>query len=321
MIRRAPRPAAQDRAWVRAAAALGRAGAPLALLAGLVLGAALAGPAAAQGFGFGAESDEPLEINADDGIEWRREEKVYIARGNASAARAEVKVRAETLTAHYRDTAEGGTDIWRIDADGDVVLSSLSGTAYGDKGVYDVVKGILVLKGGDLKLETQTYTVTARESLEYWHPQQMAVARGDARVVSEGRRLEADVVTAYFHDVAAKAGGEGAVGGEASGTRLQRIEAFGDVQITTPREVARGERGVYDVESGIATLYGSVKITRDQDQLNGEYGEVNLNTGVSRLLAGPPGGEAGQRVRALFSPRKKPEIAPREKSGEARPAP
>ncbi len=321
MIPRAASPAAAGLALVRAAGALGPARVPLALLAGLVVGTVLAGPAAAQGFGFGAESDEPLEISADEGIEWRREEKVYIARGNASVARGEVKVRAETLTAHYRDTAEGGTDIWRIDADGEVILSSLSGTAYGDKGVYDVIKGILVLEGGNLKLETESYTVTARESLEYWEPQQMVVARGDAVVIFEGRRLEADVVTAYFRDVPAEAQGEGAAGSESSETRLQRIEAFGDVKISSPREVAHSERGVYDVESGIATLYGSVKITRGQDQLNGEYGEVNLNTGVSRLLAGPPGEKGGKRVRALFSPRKKPEIEPREESEEAVPAP
>ena len=30
--------------------------------------------------------DGPLEIDADDGIEWRRNDKVYIARGNARAA-------------------------------------------------------------------------------------------------------------------------------------------------------------------------------------------------------------------------------------------
>jgi lipopolysaccharide export system protein LptA len=224
----------------------------LVLTAALCAGPGFGAPAAAQGLGLGSESDEPIEINADEGIEWRQGEKAYIARGNASAARGGVTVRADTLTAHYRPTGEGGTDIWRIDADGRVRLVSQSGTAYGDKGAYDVAKGILVLKGQALKLETATYTVTARDSLEYWEPQRMAVARGDAQVVSQDQRLEADVVTAYFG--AAAAGESGPEPGAEPRDDLERVEAFGDVHITTPTEVARGERGVYDVQSGIATL-------------------------------------------------------------------
>lgn len=302
----------------------------LALLtAALALIAAAAIPAAAQGPGLGAGEDAPVEINADEGIEWRQQDNVYIARGNASAARGDVTVRAETLTAHYRSTPEGGTDIWRIDADGKVSISAPSGTAYGDKGVYDVVNGVLVLRGGNLRMDTETYTVTARDSLEYWEPRRMAVARGDAVVVSDDKRLQADVVAAYLADAPAgqkPAGqkqqeGDGAGPTGDGGNRLERIEAFGNVLVTSPNQVARAERGIYVLESGIATLFGSVKITRDQDQLNGEYGEVNLNTGVSKLLSGPPGKAGAKRVRGLFSPKKKPAIEPREQGGSARPAP
>lgn len=319
MTARLPRPGPSALAEAVRSPGAGRALATLLFATALFAGAGFAGPAAAQGLGLGADSDEPIEINADEGIEWRQEEQVYVARGNASAARGGVTVRADTLTAHYRTTEEGGTDIWRIDADGRVSIASASGTAYGDKGAYDVAKGILVLKGRALKLVTRTYTVTARDSLEYWEPQRMAVARGEAVVVSEDKRLEADVVTAYFREGAAA--DEGAAEADAAESELERIEAFGNVYIATPTEVARSERAVYDVQTGVATLFGSVKITRGEDQLNGEYGEVNLNTGVSKLLAGPPGEAGSRRVRALFSPRKKPQIAPREEGAKAGPAP
>ena len=58
----------------------------------------------------------------------------------------------------------------------------------------------------------------------------------------------------------------------------------------------RSNRGVYDVETGIAKLTGSVKITSGTNQLNGEYAEVNLNTGVSRLFG------RGGSVRGIFTP-------------------
>ena len=88
-------------------------------------------------------------------------------------------------------------------------------------------------------------------------------------------------------------------------TRIQWVDAIGQVVITTPQEVARGDKGVYNPDTGVATLTGSVKLTRAGHQLNGEYGEVNLNTGLSRLLANPSGARTGKRVRGLFMPSEK----------------
>ena len=89
----------------------------------------------------------------------------------------------------------------------------------------------------------------------------------------------------------------GAVPGSQGGTqRLQRIEAFGDVHVSTEAEIAVGDRGVYNAETGIAVLAGNVKITRGKNQLNGDYAEVNTHTGISRLLSD------SQQVRGLFVP-------------------
>ncbi|HEX7007295.1 MAG TPA: LptA/OstA family protein, partial [Alphaproteobacteria bacterium] len=84
---------------------------------------------------------------------------------------------------------------------------------------------------------------------------------------------------------------------------LSRADIVGNVVITTPTEVARAERGVYDAGSGIATLSGGVKLTRGDNQLNGAFAEVNLKSGVSRLLASPSGSAPGSRVRGIFVPR------------------
>jgi len=283
-----------------------------AALLAAVMAVSQAGPGArAQGLDLGGDSDAPVEINADDGIEWHRDEQKYVARGNAVATRAGVKLRADTLVANYRPVEGGGTDIYRLDAVGNVVISSEGTKAVGDNGVYDVKNGILVLKGHALKMSSKDYTVTARDSLEYWNNQQMAVARGGAQVLSQDRDLKADIVTAYFYND--KTPRPPATDGKEQ-SDIRRMEAFQNVQITSPGQVALGDKGVYDVESGIATLFGSVKITRDDNQLNGEYGEVNLNSGVSRMLAGPPGTEGHKPVRALFSTKRSPQIGPRDEA-------
>ena len=57
-----------------------------------------------QAIGLPGQSREiPIEINADDGIEWQRDARAYIARGNARAVQGDVAIHAETLIAYYRD--------------------------------------------------------------------------------------------------------------------------------------------------------------------------------------------------------------------------
>ena len=266
--------------WVAAAA----------LLWPLFLGA----PAAAQGLKGLQSGDQPLEINAEEGIEWRRDEQLYVARGNAEAIRGELTVFADVMTAHYSKNQAGDTDIDRIDVEGNVRIVSPTETVYGDRGAYDVPNGVLVLVGDNLRLIGKTDTITARDSLEYWELKNMAVARGDAMAVREDKRIQADVLSAHF---ASDSGDE---------LVLTRIDAFGNVRIATATDFARGDRGVYYVDREFATLSGAVKITREENQMNGEYAEIDMITGVSRLLAGAPGTKTKTRVQGLIVPKRKP---------------
>jgi lipopolysaccharide export system protein LptA len=236
----------------------------------------------------------PLEITADDGIEWRRDEQVYIARGNVLAIRGEISVYADEMRARYRRGKGGGTDVDKIDVLGNVRIVAPTETVYGDRGAYDVINGVLVLVGKNLRLIGENDTITARDSLEYWERKKIAVARGNAEAVREDKRIKADVLTAYFEP------------GANDGLELNRSEAFGNVRIITPQEYAQGDHGMYYVVRELATLDGNVKITREDNQLNGEYAEVNLKTGISRLLPGPPGSATRGKVRGLLVPKRKP---------------
>ena len=251
-------------------------------------------PALAQGIAGLTSGDEPLEINADEGIEWRRNEQLYVARGNASAARGKIAVFADVLTAHYLPGAGGSSEIDRIDAEGNVRIVSPTETIYGDRGAYDVINGVLVLVGEDLRLVGEKDLITARDSLEYWEKKQIAVARGNAEAAREDKRIKADVLTAHFEPA------------ENGDLELTKVDGFGNVRVITATEFARGDRGVYYVEREFATLSGSVKITREENQMNGEYAEVDMVTGVSRLMAAPPGSQGTTRVRGLIVPKRKP---------------
>src|SRR5512144_2709792 len=59
-----------------------------------------------------------IDIDAAQGIEWLRKKRVVIARGDARAGQEQREVRADVLTARYRELPDGFAEVWRIDADG-----------------------------------------------------------------------------------------------------------------------------------------------------------------------------------------------------------
>ncbi len=189
---------------------------PLRLIAGSRRGRALIGLLAAfllplrwlpvHAADTGAPADDrPIAVTADTGIEWQKQAQVYVARGNAVATRGATQVRADTLTAHYRPAKGaqaandvGGNEVYRVDADGHVVISNGANSVIGDQAVYDVAQEIAVVIGKNLRMTTATDVVTARDRFEWYDQQQVAVARGDAIAVRGDRRIRADVLTAHM---------------------------------------------------------------------------------------------------------------------------
>jgi len=278
------------------------------------------------GIGSAGPNDRrPLDIEADQGIEWQQNNNVYIARGNAKAARGNVTVFADMLVAHYRpakkaapqpgasqtgaspDTAQAsaGTEIYRIEAEGNVRIQTPTQTIFGDKGIYDLDTTVAQMTGKHLRLVTPRDTVTARDSLEWYDNRQVAVARGNAVAIREEKRVTGDVLVAQV----TKTGNEAA--------RVNRVDASGHVLVTTTGEIGRGDKGVYDVDKGVATLAGNVTLTRGGNTASGHCAVVDLNTNVSRLLSTCPGlsGGTGERVKGLIVPAQKGPAGPGEKAG------
>jgi lipopolysaccharide export system protein LptA len=298
-----------------------------ALLAAVVLGS-LDAPAQGLNFAGGSTDTRPIDITADSGIEWQQQTQVYIARGNAVAARGTSEVHADTLTAHYRPsktkTAEGGNEVFRLDADGHVVLKGPTQTVVGDQAVYDLDQQIGIVTGKGLKLTTPTDVVTARDSLEWYDAKQVAVARGDAVANRADKHIRADVLTAHMtkekpNPAAAKSGagksGEtpsanttakpqpvaansapakssvvkpgappGLPGADSEDSRISRVDAQGHVVAWNTTDVGRGDYGVYNADTGIVTLLGNVTIARGQDVIRGQYAVLDLNTNVSHMM-------------------------------------
>jgi lipopolysaccharide export system protein LptA len=277
-------------------------------LRGFLLILAVAGVscgAGAQTLNFGAgESDQPIEIFADDGIEWQQENLLFLARGNARAVRGEVTVYGDELRAYYREKPDGGSEIFRLDAIGNVRIVSPTQEGTAAQAVYDVDGAVLVLTGSTPRFRSGDDIVVAERQIEYWEQKQMAVARGNATATREDRTLRAETLAAYFRK------------DEAGKNSVFRVDAFDRVVIRTATETANGDRGVYNVESGIATLTGSVKVERDNNVLTGCRTEVNLKTNISKMFACPT-----DRVRGVLTPTKGPKSQSAPATGQGAAAP
>ncbi len=276
----------------------------------------------------GDDNNKPVNIQADNGIEWQQNNKVYIARGNAKATRGDNSVTADTLYAHYRDAQapapgtaaapalrnnppgqaaspfdNGSTQVYRIEASGHVVFATPSQTAYGDHADYDVDQAILVVTGSNLKIVTPQDVVTARDSLEWYDQKQIGIARGNAVAVRQGpehKSIRGDVLTAEITKPANQP------------SKISKVDAQGHVLLISQDQIARGDSGVYNLDTGIATISGHVTLTRGDNELNGQYAVVDTNTNIARLLSAPPSAQLTgprPRVSGLLVPRQQDEQA------------
>ena len=259
-----------------------------------------------------------LEVTAAGGFEWREQEQKIIASGDARAVRGTVTVLADRLIAHYRKRGTapvaagvadtGSTEIYRIEAEGHVRILTPTDEAVGDRAIYDLDQAVMVMTGQGLRFTTPQQVLTARDSVEYWADKRMAVARGAARVVtSDARQITADTLVGYTtapEATATPASANAPADPVASG-KLQRVEAYGNVEVRTATDTVRGDRAVYVPDSGIARVLGQVRVTHGQNQLNGPAADVNMKTGVARMIADP-----GQRVQGLIMPNDKEVAAP-----------
>jgi lipopolysaccharide export system protein LptA len=185
--------------------------------------AALAWTGAARAQDIDMSKGGPIDVTSRDGMEWRQDDMMVIARGDARAVRGNVTVTADTLIARYRKKAvppgtpapaptnvsapapgvpgssdTGANEIYRLEADGHVKIFTATDLAIGDKAIYDIDQAVLLMTGNGMSVTTPNQVMTARDTMEYWSQKHMAVGRGLAQVVtSDGRRINGDVLVAY----------------------------------------------------------------------------------------------------------------------------
>lgn len=147
--------------------------------------------------------------------------------------------------------------------------------------------GAQVGQGYDTSLPIE---ITA-DTLEVQQNQQIAVFTGNVDAVQGELNLRADRLVVYYRANAAQS------------NAIRIIEAQGNVFLSSPKEIAQGENGVYNLDTDKIVLTGAVVLTRGESVIRGYRLDMDLITGKSRVTGKPAGVNQGTgRVNAIFVP-------------------
>jgi len=246
-------------------------------------------PVTAQETPLSGGSDEPIEISAQESLEWLQNKKQYKAIGSVIVTQGDLSLNADEIIADYDETAGDNLNITFITATGNVILNDVDNKAYGDKITYNLQTGDIILTGENVRLVAPEQTITARDQMTYNTEKGTAKAIGNATIKTAKETLKANTITANFSK-----------DNQTNKQILDNAVAKGGVTISTTDETITGNNGVYNAKNNTAEINGNVKIKRGPNSLEGNRARVNLSTNVSQMFGDK---NSGKRVKGVFFPK------------------
>ena len=236
------------------------------------------------------QNGEPVEIYAEQGIEWHKNDNKYLAIGNAIAKSGKMSVNSDRIEAFYEESDNSGMDIKLVKAHRNVVVTDENLKIVGGKlAEYNLRKDYFSIFGKNLILTSQENKLESNNKMEYWRTKGVAIASGKAKAQKGNEfKIKAEKLVWYLNENDKK-------------IDVKKIFGFENVSIYTNNEVAFSDKALYNKVTGICKLFGNVKLQKGDSFLTGDYAEVDLNKGISKLLPAPNFDKLNEnRVRALI---------------------
>ncbi len=236
-----------------------------------------------------SNNENPIEIFAEEGIEWHKNENKYVAVGNAKAISGSLSLKSERIEAFYTENEDSGMNIKEVKAKKNVIVEDrkmkITGGNYAE---YKTLEDYFLIVGKNIILTSEANTLRSKEKIEYWRSKNVAIATGKAEAKKDKEFVVlADKLVWYLKENKNK-------------TTVKKILGFKNVSIKTNNEVAFSDKAIYNNETEICKLYGNVKLQRGESFLLGEYAEVDLKKGISKLLPAPGNSMKENKVKALI---------------------
>jgi lipopolysaccharide export system protein LptA len=183
-----------------------------------------------------------------------------------------------------------------------LVCASGLAFAQGSKGPPNALQGFSKNREEPVHIEAATLEVRDKDKV--------ATFSGDVKVVQGDTSMKCKTLVVFYDQESEKAAAkdktaknakamQAANPGPGGEQKIRRLEARGNVVVTSKEQTATGQLGIFDMPSNTVTLTGDVVMTQGQNVLRGDKLVVNLSSGVSRVESS----QAGRgRVQGLFVP-------------------
>lgn len=234
-----------------------------------------------------SKSDKPVAIEADQQLEWLRNENKFRATGHVTITQGDTVITGDEAEATY-DAAQGPSALTLLTVTGHVVITAGENVITSETASYDTRTEVAQLRGSIVTLTAPKATVSAQTGMDYFARERKAVSKGPAVVTQGTDTLKARAITAWLTEQ----------------NDLSKATAQGNVIITQKAKdgtsnIAQADRGDYDAVKKTVSLNGNVRLTQGQNHMQGDKATMDLNTGYSALQNNPA---SGGRVRAVFTP-------------------
>lgn len=260
-----------------------------------------------------------------------------ISRGNAVITQNDKKLYADEIIAYFSNTAK--KELLRAEAYGNVRIITPKSRIYGKEGYYNAKTGTVEMYSNSKNEQQQKGFVTVKQndnilrarkiilhfSAENRNEVEDIEAIGDVRLISPDEIINA---ASWYYDYKQKRIDLYGINSQApahkdnveiiqgenvlhanrivafldSHNKIKHADAFGDVEILTPKGVALGDRGVYKPTENKVELFDNVRIEQNNNYIIGAHAETDLQTSVSKIT----GDETTKgRIRGVFYKKRK----------------
>lgn len=146
---------------------------------------------------------------------------------------------------------------------------------------------------GDPKKDAASDIMIESDVMEIEQKNNRAIFTGRVDATRGTIRLRSNKLIANYREVKS---------GDSSKTEITKLDARGNVIVTSADKKAVGDWAIMLVQEGKVTMGGNVVLTQGETVIEGEKLEMDLNTGLSKLV-GKKGGR--ERVKGVFVPSRK----------------
>lgn len=220
---------------------------------------------------------QKMTVEADEALEWRRDDRLYIARGNAVVTTKDMVLKADIITAEYMENAETGNNrVMMMTGDGnaDVLHQDVHGIA--DHITYNRNTDVLIMTR---KNDTSILRVTrgddiseAEERIIYNRADGIITSIGNTfTALSDGREMRGEKSVTTLKD---------------DGKTVDHIVIKGNVSVIQPlaeggTQQATGQKAVYNATTDIVIVTGDVVLLQKDNVIRGGKAVMRIGEGQS----------------------------------------